>query len=82
MSFHFSPMKAIQCVCWLLDKFPNKRHNYTCVLKLLYLADRESMILARTPITGDIPCALDKGPLLSHIYDLVKGDVDEETQAL
>lgn len=81
MSYHFDTLRAIQAVAVLL-KESGGRHNYTSVLKMLYLADRDSIKRVGSPITGDRPYAMDNGPVLSRIYDLIKGaDDDEETQA-
>jgi uncharacterized phage-associated protein len=49
------------------------RMEYVRLLKLLYIADREMMAEAGAPITGDRAVAMDHGPVLSHVYDLVKG---------
>jgi uncharacterized phage-associated protein len=40
--------------------------------KLLYLAERLSYERYGEPLTGDIPCALKQGPVLSTIYDRTK----------
>lgn len=42
------------------------------LLKLLYLADRESLFTFGWPITGDNPEALEKGPVLERVYALLK----------
>ena len=42
------------------------------VLKLMYLADRTSLIETGFPITGDTVVAMDKGPVLSKTYDHLK----------
>ena len=42
------------------------------LLKLLYLADRAAFLDWHRTITGDIPVSMDCGPVLSHIYDLIK----------
>ncbi len=43
------------------------------LLKLMYLADRASLIETGFPITGDAIVAMDKGPVLSTTYDRLKG---------
>lgn len=48
--------------------------NYTRLLKLLYLAERESIRETAQPITGDHVYALKNGPVLSRTYDCIKGD--------
>ena len=44
------------------------------LLKLLYIADRESISETEAPITGDTVAALDHGPVLSETYNLIKGE--------
>jgi uncharacterized phage-associated protein len=43
------------------------------LLKLLYIADRESLAERGVPIIGGRVAALDNGPLHSDIYELIKG---------
>lgn len=47
--------------------------NYTKLIKLLYMADRESLNRWDTPITKDTYCSMRQGPVLSGIYDLIMG---------
>lgn len=82
MSFHFDTLKAVQCAAHLLAKYPEKSHNYTCLLKMLYMADRRSIEETGAPITGDRPFALDNGPVLSAVYDLIRCKGPEDSQAL
>ncbi len=64
--------KAIQIVNYLLGKY-KYRLNYTKLIKLLYLSDREAYSRWDTAISGDTYCSMDHGPVLSGIYGLVKG---------
>jgi len=43
------------------------------LLKLLYIADRESLAETGKTITGDQPCAMERGPVLCETYDLIRG---------
>ena len=43
-------------------------------MKLLYLADRESVKRYGESITGDALCSMPQGPVLSTTYDLMKGE--------
>ena len=43
-------------------------------IKMLYIADRESLGKWGEPITGDFPVSMEHGPVLSIIYDLTKGE--------
>ena len=44
------------------------------LMKLLYLADRESMDQIDEPITADTPVSMKNGPVLSSTYNLMKGE--------
>ncbi|MCY4448890.1 MAG: Panacea domain-containing protein [Chloroflexi bacterium] len=41
------------------------------LMKLLYIADRESYRRCGSPITGDEMVSMSNGPVLSHTYDLM-----------
>jgi uncharacterized phage-associated protein len=71
--FKFNEQKAIQAVAFLLKQKhePAKIDNYMRLLKLLYFADRESIRETGRPITGDRFVAMEHGPTLSKLYDLV-----------
>jgi uncharacterized phage-associated protein len=43
------------------------------LLKLLYLANRKSLVDTGDPIVDDDAVAMKYGPVLSHTYDLIKG---------
>ena len=47
------------------------RLNFMKLIKLLYLADRKSLLETGKPITGDRMVAMPKGPVLSGILDLI-----------
>ncbi|HVX85481.1 MAG TPA: Panacea domain-containing protein [Phycisphaerae bacterium] len=44
------------------------------LLKMLYIADRIVLQNVGRTITGDAVCALDNGPVLTRVYDLIKGE--------
>ncbi len=48
------------------------------LLKILYLADRKSLIRRGKPITGDQMFSMPHGPVLSRIYDLIKTGDDTQ----
>lgn len=66
-------LKLTQAASFLL-----KRHNGFItrkrLLELLYIADRELIAQTHRPLTGDRPVAMDHGPVLTHTYDLLKGE--------
>jgi uncharacterized phage-associated protein len=71
--FRFNQQKAIQAVAFLLKQRHEfaRTDNYMRLLKLLYFADRESIRETGSPITGDRFVAMEHGPILSKIYDLI-----------
>ncbi len=46
------------------------------LIKLMYLADRESMSRYGLPISFDRLVSMDHGPVLSRTYDLINGTLD------
>jgi uncharacterized phage-associated protein len=77
MAHFFDPEKAAQAAAVLL-RFDDHRMEYMRLLKLLYIADRESILETGRPIVTSLTTAMDHGPLSSDIYDLIKGEVKAE----
>ena len=75
--------KLIQACDYLVKK-NGISLNYTKLIKLLYLADKESLKSSFQTITGDTYVSMDNGPVLSRLYDLIKGKYrkDESAQNL
>lgn len=73
MEFRFDQLRATQAAAVLL-KLAGGRENYTKLLKLLYLADRESLAAVGEPIAGAKFCSMKNGPLASDIYNCIKGN--------
>jgi uncharacterized phage-associated protein len=73
MIFRFNIAKTIQASAVLLKAEPARRMGRLRLLKLLYIADRETLAERARPITGDRPVAMDNGPVLTITYDLIKG---------
>ena len=73
MKFTFNPKKSAQAGAYLLKANGGAMEKYLWI-KMLYMADRESLQRWEEPITGDTPASLPYGPVLSTIYDLTKGD--------
>lgn len=71
--FRFNTKKAIQAVAILLRHADatRKSDNYTRILKLLYLAERECFEQRARPLLGDEIAAMAHGPVLSAVYDLI-----------
>ena len=73
MPFDFNRTKTTQAVAFLLKQSPQHRESYMKIIKELYIADRESLKETGRPITGDKFVAMKRGPVLSHVYNLIKG---------
>ncbi len=69
----FSLQKALQAAAVLLKTENERRMNYMRLLKLLYIADRESVKQTGCPITYDRIVAMDHGPVPSRFYALIMG---------
>jgi uncharacterized phage-associated protein len=72
MQLRFNFEKSLQAAGVLL-RLEEGRMSYFRLLKLLYIADREMLAETASPITGDRACAMKLGPVLSHVYNLIKG---------
>ncbi len=72
MNFRFNFEKTLQAAGVLLH-LEEKRMSRLRLLKFLDIADRELLAEAAHPITGDVGCAMKYGPVLSRVYDLIKG---------
>jgi uncharacterized phage-associated protein len=73
MTFRFHFDKALQAASVLLE-LDGDRMGRIRLLKLLYIADRELLAETGRSLTGDRAMAMKHGPVLSHVYDLIKGE--------
>lgn len=71
--FKFKFDKALQAAAYLLRREPVHEMNYMRLLKVMYCADRESIRSTGRPISGDRFAAMERGPVLSAVLDLIKG---------
>jgi uncharacterized phage-associated protein len=71
--FRHNLEKTIEAAAVLLRTDRTQRMNYMKLLKLLYIADRESIKETGRPITGDHVVAMERGPVLSRTLDLIRG---------
>jgi hypothetical protein len=69
--FYLDIRKTVQAIGVLLDVRGIERLEYIAIIKLLYIADRESWKETGASITGDVPCAMKNGPVLRGVYDPV-----------
>jgi|ERR1035441_4055973 uncharacterized phage-associated protein len=70
MNFKFNEAKAIQVAGRLITKSGGEM-NYMALIKLVYLIDRESLLRYGHPVTGDRVVAMERGPVVSQIFDFV-----------
>jgi len=77
VSFSYSTEKTIQAAAVLLRKYKNWRMPYMRLLKLLYIADRESLRETGRPIAGSTPVAMKYGLLDGRVLDLIKGSIKD-----
>ena len=75
----FDIEKTIAAVGFLAEHEGGKLDMFLAI-KMLYLGDKESLIRWGTTITGDSFVSLPKGPVLSTIYDLFKGEAPQKFQ--
>jgi uncharacterized phage-associated protein len=72
MELRFDFEKSLQAAAYLLH-LEEGRMPYLRLLKLMYVAERELLAQTATPLTGDVYKAMEHGPVLSHVLDLIKG---------
>jgi len=72
--FTFNQKKTMQAVGVLFREHNSSGISYIRVLKLLYIADRECLQDTGSMITGDKVVAMANGPVLSRVYNLIKGE--------
>jgi uncharacterized phage-associated protein len=76
MIIPFNALKVAQAAAVVIKEHDG-RISRLRLLKLLYIADRESLAETLRPITGDRPVAMDHGPVLTRTYDLIKSQSTE-----
>ncbi|MBF0311550.1 MAG: SocA family protein [Magnetococcales bacterium] len=74
----YNERKAAQMAAFLLGKTPEGRMSHLKLMKLLYLAERESMRLTGLPICWDHLVSMPHGPVLSMTLNLMDGDVESQ----
>ena len=72
MTFRLDIDKALAATAYLIQK-AGGRFDVFVLLKTLYFADRTALIKYGRTITGDKFVSMDKGPVLSRIFDLIRG---------
>jgi uncharacterized phage-associated protein len=74
---HFNARKAVEAAAVLL-RYEDGKMEHLRLLKLFYVADRESIKETGEPISLSRIVAMDYGPLSSEVYDLIKGEREDE----
>lgn len=75
----FNERKVAQIAAYLLQKRGGKM-SHLKLMKLMYLADRESYLQHGCSISEDCAVSMAKGPVLSQTLDLMDGDASVLTQ--
>lgn len=73
MRFVFNERKAAQAAAQLLLAHEGHSMDLYNLIKLLYVADRRALIATGYTITGDKMVSMERGPVLSLVYDAIKG---------
>jgi Protein of unknown function (DUF4065) len=73
IQYQLQPEKAVEAAAMFL-KLHGRPMRYLGLLKLLYMADRIALERMEQPITGDCYVSMQFGPVLSGVYDLIKGN--------
>jgi hypothetical protein len=79
MLLNFSIDKAISATAYMIER-EGGTENMFPLLKKLYYADRTALIQWGQSITGDKLVSMEKGPVVSGIYNLMKGEGEERHQ--
>jgi uncharacterized phage-associated protein len=77
MASGFNARKAAQVVAYLANKAPNARLNILKAIKLVYLADRESMRQSGFPILDDDRFSMPHGPVNSTTLRFANGEMED-----
>jgi uncharacterized phage-associated protein len=75
MEYPFDMEKAVAASGYLVSKAGGSIDVFL-LLKTLYLADRFAISEGKMPVVGDRYVSMDKGPVLSRVYDCIKGKGD------
>lgn len=79
MKLAFDQVKATQAAALFL-KLAGGSLNYTALIKLLYMSDREALRRWGLPITTDKYVSMKLGPVTSNIYDLIKASANKNVR--
>lgn len=74
VQFIFDIRKAVAATGYLCELNGGSIDMLKCI-KMLYIADRKALVEWHRPITGDTFWSLENGPIVSRIYDLIRGKI-------
>jgi uncharacterized phage-associated protein len=77
----FNERKATQAAAHLLH-LRGGSMSYLKLIKLLYLADREALLLWGRAISTDRYVSMDRGPVLSRVFELVTDGDDPDAPSI
>jgi uncharacterized phage-associated protein len=72
--FNFNETKTVEAIAFIAQRWPGITPFF--LAKVLFFADRDHLRLYGRPVTGDIYIAMADGPVPSHVYDMVKANLD------
>jgi uncharacterized phage-associated protein len=75
--FRFDTLKTVQVAAMFL-KLHGGSMKFLGLLKLMYMADRLAFKKMDQPISGDKYVSMNKGPVLSTVYDFIKDNQRHE----
>lgn len=75
MDFVFDIDKAVAAAGYLASRCKDRTVSIFVLLKMMYGAERDALATWHRPITGDSFASMKKGPILSRLYDLMKGAI-------
>lgn len=70
MQFRFDEAATVEAAAYLLA-LAGGRLNYTVLIKMLYLADRQRFAQIDSPLTGATYYSMPSGPVLGEVLDLI-----------
>jgi uncharacterized phage-associated protein len=76
MQFRYDELKATQAAAYLINKYGG-RLNYMKLIKMIYIANRESLALYGQPIVPDSFVSMPHGPVLSSLYDQISNPSED-----
>ena len=71
----FSERRVAQMAAYFLSKEDGRKMHLIKLMKLLYLADRQSLKDFHSNISGDCMMSMDHGPVLSRTYNYMTGSM-------